>query len=54
MRFARLIAFFTVALCLVSCSRDPKKVRQGQLERGNTYFDHGNDKAASLMYRNAI
>jgi tetratricopeptide (TPR) repeat protein len=54
MRFVRFIAFFTVALCLVSCSRDPKKVRQAYLESGNKYFDRGKFKEASIMYRNAI
>lgn len=54
MRFVRLIAFFTVALCLVSCSRDPMKVRQAYLESGNKYFDRGKYKEASIMYRNAV
>lgn len=54
MRFARFIAFFTVVVCLVSCSRDPKKVRQSYLESGTKYFDRGKYKEASIMYRNAI
>ena len=54
MRFMRLIAFFMVALCLVSCSRDPKKVRQSYLQSGNKYFDRGKYKEASIMYRNAL
>jgi tetratricopeptide (TPR) repeat protein len=54
MRFARVVAFFAVALCLVSCSRDPKKVRQAYLESGNKYYDRGKYKEASLMYRNSI
>jgi tetratricopeptide (TPR) repeat protein len=54
MRFVRFIAFIAVALCLVSCSRDPKKVRQYYLESGNKWYDHGKYKEASIMYRNAI
>jgi tetratricopeptide (TPR) repeat protein len=54
MRSVRFIAFFMVALCLVSCSRDPKKVRQAYLESGNKYFDRGKFKEASIMYRNAV
>jgi tetratricopeptide (TPR) repeat protein len=54
MRFVRFVAFLAVALCLVSCSRDPKKVRQAYLESGNKYFDRGKYKEASLMYRNSI
>lgn len=54
MRFVRFVVFFVPVLCLISCSRDPKVVRQGYLESGNKYFDHGNYKAASLMYRKAV
>lgn len=54
MRFARLIALLTTALCLISCSMDPKTVRKKYLESGNKYFDRGKYKEASLMYRNSI
>jgi tetratricopeptide (TPR) repeat protein len=54
MRSVRFIAFLMIGLCLASCSRDPKKVRQQNLESGNRYFDRGKYKEASIMYRNAI
>jgi tetratricopeptide (TPR) repeat protein len=54
MRVVRFFAFLTVALCLVSCSRDPKKVRQQYLESGNKYYDRGKYREASIMYRNSI
>lgn len=54
MRFVRFIAFLSVALCLASCSRDPKVVRQKYLESGNKYFEKGKYKEASLMYRSSI
>jgi len=54
MRFTRFFVFVTVALALVSCSRDPKKVRQQNLESGNRYFDRGKYKEASIMYRNSV
>jgi tetratricopeptide (TPR) repeat protein len=44
----------TAVVCLVSCSRDPKVVRQRYLESGNKYYDRGKYKEASLMYRNAL
>jgi tetratricopeptide (TPR) repeat protein len=53
MRYVRFIALVTIALCLVSCSGDPKRARQRALENGNKYFDHGNYKAAAIMYRNS-
>jgi len=55
MKCVRFVAILTVALALVSCGlNDPKKVRQKNLESGNRYFEHGNYKAASIMYRNAF
>jgi len=54
MRFVRLIAWVTVAITLVSCSRDPKKRRQQALESGNRYYDHGKFKPAEIMYKNSI
>jgi tetratricopeptide (TPR) repeat protein len=54
MRFVRFVALLTIALSFVSCSRDPKKVRQQALESGNRYYDKGKFKEASIMYRNSI
>jgi tetratricopeptide (TPR) repeat protein len=54
MRFVRYSAFLTVAIFLVSCSHDPKVVREKNLDSGNKYFDRGKYKEASIMYRNAI
>jgi tetratricopeptide (TPR) repeat protein len=50
----RFIVFLIGALTLVSCSRDPKIVRQKYLESGNKYFAKGRYKEASITYRNAI
>lgn len=54
MFFVRSVTLVVAAICLVSCSRDPKVVRQRYLESGNKYFDRGKYKEASLMYRNAL
>jgi tetratricopeptide (TPR) repeat protein len=54
MWFVRFTALLIVALTLVSCSGDPKKVRQRALESGNRYYDRGKYKEASIMYRNSI
>ena len=53
MRLVRFVSFLLIALCLVSCTTDPKKKRQKYLESGNRYFDHGNYKAARIMYINS-
>src|ERR1035438_7822690 len=50
MRFARFLAFMAVAMALVSCSPNPKRI----LERGNKYYDNGKYREASLMYRQAL
>jgi tetratricopeptide (TPR) repeat protein len=54
MRFVRFIAFLALVLSLVSCTSDPKKRRQRYLEKGNQFFDHGNYKAARIMYADAF
>jgi len=54
MLFVRFTALLTIGLTLVSCSRDPKTVRQQNLESGNRYFDKGKFREASIMYRNSI
>src|SRR6266542_4397474 len=41
-------------LSLVSCSRDPKVIKQRYLENGNKYFDKGKYKEAAIMYKNAL
>jgi tetratricopeptide (TPR) repeat protein len=53
-KILRITAFVCVALTLVSCSRDPEVRKKRYLDSGNKYFDRGNYKAASLMYRNAL
>lgn len=54
MRSVRFIAILSAALCLVSCSGDPKVRRQRYLESGNKYYERAKYPQASLMYRNSI
>lgn len=42
------------ALALVSCSSDPKYLKQKYLDSGNKYYEKKNLRAASIMYRKAI
>jgi len=42
-------------LCLLAgCTRDPKEVAKKYVETGNKYFDKGQLKEASIMYRRAL
>jgi tetratricopeptide (TPR) repeat protein len=55
MRTSRV--FFAVLACalgLISCSTDPNVAKKRYLEMGNKYFDRGNYKSASIMYRRAL
>jgi tetratricopeptide (TPR) repeat protein len=55
MRFLRFLTIVLVAMvALVSCNRDPNVAKKHYLDSGNKYFDRGNYKAASIMYRNAL
>src|SRR5215471_1049393 len=51
----RLIAAATLlALCLVSCSRDPNAVKRKFLEGGDKYFQKGQYAQARIMYLSAL
>ncbi len=54
MRLVRFLAVLALVLSLASCTTDPKKKRQKYLENGNRYFEHGNYKAARIMYADAF
>ena len=44
----------TLVFSFVSCSRDPQVVKKRYYESGNTYFEKGLYKQASIQYRNAL
>src|SRR5579884_1316332 len=48
------VVVLTSVLGLVSCSSDPNVAKKKYLELGNKYFDRGNYKNASIMYRRAL
>jgi len=51
----RLLCFcITLSLLVVSCGRDPDKVKKAYVERGNEYFKNAKYKEASIMYRSAL
>jgi tetratricopeptide (TPR) repeat protein len=50
----RYLALALVAASLISCSRDPNYLKQKYLQSGIKYFDRGNYKAASIMFRRSI
>ena len=52
---SRLVLVFTLALlALAGCSRDPEAAKQKYLRIGDKYFDDGDFKTASILYRRAI
>lgn len=55
MRFTPVL--FAPLLCiltLISCTTDPNVAKKRYLDLGNKYFDRGDYKSASIMYRRAI
>jgi tetratricopeptide (TPR) repeat protein len=52
LRAAALVLAATV--CFTACNTDPNVAKKRYLEVGNKYFDKGNYKAASIMYRRAL
>jgi tetratricopeptide (TPR) repeat protein len=55
MRKLRAVALVLAAIvALASCNTDPNVAKKKYLEIGNKYFDKGNYKAASIMYRRSL
>jgi tetratricopeptide (TPR) repeat protein len=52
----RFILLLTAPLLvyIAACTRDPKEMARTYVETGNKYYDKGNYKAASIMYRRAL
>jgi len=50
----RYLALALVAASLISCNRDPNYLKQKYLDSGIKYYDAGNYKAASIMFRKSI
>ncbi len=50
----RYLAPALIAVCLVSCNRDPNYLKQKYLQSGIKYFDSGRYKEASIMFRKSI
>lgn len=54
MRLRGWRAVFILVLAGLSCSRDPEVVKRKYLQSGNKYFEKGQYKEASIMYRQAL
>src|SRR5260370_42177834 len=50
----RLILILPLIVILAACTRDPKEVAKKYVASGNKYFDKGQFKEASIMYRRAL
>src|ERR1700678_930122 len=53
-KFRAVALVLTAAVALVSCNTDPNVAKKRYLDIGNKYFDKGNYKAASIMYRRSL
>src|SRR6266404_2764500 len=49
-----LLFILPLLLFFAACNRDPRVVCKKYVDNGNKYFDKGEYKAASIMYRNAL
>src|SRR6266568_882223 len=49
-----LLSCLLIVAASTSCSRDPNVVKARELQNGNKYFDKGQYKNASIMYRSAL
>ena len=54
MRCALYVLGLLTCLLLVSCTRDPKVLRERCVANGNKYFKNGKYKQASILYRRAL
>jgi len=52
--FRQTTIFLSIALTLVSCSRDPATARKHYLESGNKYYDRGRYNEAVIQYQNSL
>jgi tetratricopeptide (TPR) repeat protein len=52
--YMRLLAILCLSIALVSCNRDPNANKKRYLDRGVVYFDKGQYKPASIMFRRAL
>jgi len=53
-KFRALALVLAAVLTLASCNTDPNVAKKKYLDIGNKYFNRGNYKAASIMYRRAL
>jgi tetratricopeptide (TPR) repeat protein len=54
MKRVRLILILPLLVILAACTRDPKEVAKKYVANGNKYYDKGQFKEASIMYRRAL
>src|SRR5260370_183401 len=54
MRRLWLILILPLIVLVAACTRDPKEVAKKYLASGNKYFEKGQFKEASIMYRRAL
>jgi tetratricopeptide (TPR) repeat protein len=54
MKRPRLILLLPLFVALAACTRDPKEVAKKYVASGNNYYDKGQYKEASIMYRRAL
>src|SRR6266487_605743 len=54
MKRLTLILILPLIVILAACTRDPKEVAKKYLASGNKYFEKGQFKEASIMYRRAL
>ncbi len=54
MNYRKFVALLGLALCIASCSLDPKAQAQRYVNNGNKFFEKAKYKEASIMYRRAL
>jgi tetratricopeptide (TPR) repeat protein len=54
MKRLRLILLLPLLVVLAACTRDPKEIAKKYIVTGNKYYDKGQYKEASIMYRRAL
>ena len=54
MKLRKWLVLIPILLALAGCTRDPKVRAQRYINNGNKFFDKGDFKGASIMYRGAL